>query len=115
MIMENARSAQSSRKILVGYSTGRVNIFTNTLVCNHSKLLWSQTNVFVKPFTPLWSRPRGFFAAIIARGFQTILKHAPADLILNVLWVVYIFRKGLHLSIFLLRLFYNEALLDFVI
>ena len=38
---------------------------------------------------------------MIARGFQIILKHAPAALILNVLWVVYIFRKGLHLSIFI--------------
>ena len=38
--------------------------------------------------------------AKIARDFQIILKHAPATLILNVLWVVYIFRKGVHLSIF---------------
>ena len=58
-----------------------------------------QTNVYVKLFTPLSSSPREFFA-MIARGFQNILKHAPAALILNVLWVVYIFQKGLHLSIF---------------
>ena len=46
---------------------------------------------------------------MITRGFQIILKHAPAALILNVLWVVHIFRKGLHLSInLLLRLFHNE-------
>ena len=48
---------------------------------------------------PLSSSPRGFFAKI-ARDFQIILKHAPATLILNVLWVVYIFQKGVHLSIF---------------
>ena len=55
---------------------------------------------------PLSSSPRGFFAKI-ARDLATTeiaplsyQWHAPATLILNVLWVVYIFRKGVHLSIF---------------
>ena len=35
-----------------------------------------------------------YFFAIIAHGFQIFLKHAPAALILNVLWVVKVQHLG---------------------
>ena len=75
-------------------------VFKMTPPWNGSVENWAiQTNVSWKYSPPLSSSPRGFFAKI-ARDLQIILKHAPATLILNVLWVVYIFRKGVHLSIF---------------
>ena len=91
-----------------------------TFIINHKNtinrkyllgFLWLQTNVFVKIFTPLplSSSPRGFFA-MIARDFQIILKRAPATLILNVLWVVYIFRKGVDLSIF----YWDYSIMNFL-